>query len=79
MEPAHPDTNASLKIFEMNKARATVKQKKDITNTPFDIDTMASVLSANTVILPSSYTHTSPFLLLMEESHTRNPPARTQN
>lgn len=60
MEPTHPDTNASLEIFEMNKAHAfpateSAREREsegDITNTPFDTDTMAPLLNANTVILP---------------------------
>lgn len=30
MEPTHPDTNASLKIFEMNKAHAFQQQRETL-------------------------------------------------
>ena len=60
----------------------------DITNTPFDTDTMAPLLNANTVILPQQ-THqptlppppssSSSTLLLMEESHGGKSPALNAN
>lgn len=77
MELTHPDTNASLKICEMNDAHAFPATERAITNTPFDTDTMAPLLNANTVILLD---HASPpSLFLMEESHRGKSPALNAN
>lgn len=79
MEPTHPDTNASLKIFEMNDAHAFPATERDITNTPFDTDTMAPLLNANTVILLDHASPPPPSLFLMEESHRGKSPALNAN
>lgn len=76
MEPTHRDTNASLKIFEMKKSSCYSEPKRDIANTPSDIDTMAPLLNTNTVI-PSQ--PMSPFFPLMEEYHRRKSTALGAN
>ena len=80
MEATHPDTNASPKIFEMNKAHGFLGEgERDITNTPFDIDTMAPLLNANTVILPRPTSPLLASLLLMEESQRGKSPSLNAN
>lgn len=65
MEARHRDSNASLKIFEMKKSSCYREPKRDIANTPFDIDTVAPLCITNTVILSQP---TSTFFSLIKES-----------
>lgn len=52
------------------------RRERDITNTPFDIDTMAPLLNANTVILPQL---TNPPISSFDGRVTEESPALSAN